>query len=185
MQPCCAFSLSVHNLDWFSSACILGDHYRWPHSLSLPSMPHAFLQRNADGHLSNTGTRIFVNTTGSRCSVLGPGGPSSMPVTGSSAAFRAALWTSMDRLVDHVCQACSQIQQLEQVLAKKKDPVTHSSFLQELQKVFFSSLCSTIPIGKTTLTCRPVSERPRQHSWFFLVVRCPNPLRRAFQSCFR
>ncbi|CAN8026225.1 unnamed protein product [Ixodes persulcatus] len=61
-------------------------------------------------------------------------GRSSMPVTGSSAAFRAALWTNMDRLVDHVCQACGQIQQLEQVLAKKKDPVTHSSFLQELSK---------------------------------------------------
>ncbi|EEC04514.1 conserved hypothetical protein [Ixodes scapularis] len=61
-------------------------------------------------------------------------GRSSMPVTGSSAVFRAALWTNMDRLVDHVCQACGQIQQLEQVLAKKKDPVTHSSFLQELSK---------------------------------------------------
>lgn len=63
----------------------------------------------------------------------GPG-RAAMPVTGSSAAFRAALWTSMDRLVDSVCQACSQIQQLEQVLAKKKDPVTHVVFLQELQK---------------------------------------------------
>ncbi|KAH7976733.1 hypothetical protein HPB52_018725 [Rhipicephalus sanguineus] len=63
----------------------------------------------------------------------GPG-RAAMPVTGSSAAFRAALWTSMDRLVDSVCQACCQIQQLEQVLAKKKDPVTHVVFLQELQK---------------------------------------------------
>ncbi|CAN8002054.1 unnamed protein product [Ixodes hexagonus] len=36
-------------------------------------------------------------------------GRSSMPVTGSSAAFRAALWTNMDRLVDHVCQACGQV----------------------------------------------------------------------------
>ncbi|KAH6921698.1 hypothetical protein HPB50_004116 [Hyalomma asiaticum] len=63
----------------------------------------------------------------------GPG-RAAMPVTGSSAAFRAALWTSMDRLVDSICQACCQIQQLEQVLAKKKDPVTHVVFLQELQK---------------------------------------------------
>lgn len=55
---------------------------------------------NLDQQASST-----VSAFGSR----GPGGPSSMPVTGSSAAFRAALWTSMDRLVDHVCQACSQV----------------------------------------------------------------------------
>ncbi|KAL1482905.1 hypothetical protein MTO96_033491 [Rhipicephalus appendiculatus] len=77
------------------------------------------------GSLDQQATASFGNR--------GPG-RAAMPVTGSSAAFRAALWTSMDRLVDSVCQACCQIQQLEQVLAKKKDPVTHVVFLQELQK---------------------------------------------------
>ncbi|XP_078469135.1 conserved oligomeric Golgi complex subunit 5 [Lampetra fluviatilis] len=61
-------------------------------------------------------------------------GRTSMVAPGNSAAFRAALWTNVERLMDHVFSACTQVQHLEKVLAKKRDPITHVGFLDELAK---------------------------------------------------
>ncbi|XP_069085933.1 conserved oligomeric Golgi complex subunit 5 [Pleurodeles waltl] len=64
------------------------------------------------------------------------GGPgrAAMPTPGNSAAFRAALWTNMEKLMDQICAACVQVQHLQKVLIKKRDPVTHVCFIDEIAK---------------------------------------------------
>ncbi|XP_046439744.1 conserved oligomeric Golgi complex subunit 5-like [Daphnia pulex] len=57
-----------------------------------------------------------------------------MPVTGSSPAFRTALWSNMEKLMDQIFNSCAQVQHLQKVLAKKRDPVTHVCFLEELNQ---------------------------------------------------
>ncbi|CAI9719984.1 conserved oligomeric Golgi complex subunit 5 [Octopus vulgaris] len=66
----------------------------------------------------------------------GQGGPGRalMPVTGNTAAYRANLWTNMEKLMDNIYAACAQIQHLQKVLTKKRDPVTHICFIEELSK---------------------------------------------------
>ena len=36
-----------------------------------------------------------------------------MPTPGNTAAFRASLWTNMEKLVDHICTVCGQVRILE------------------------------------------------------------------------
>ncbi|XP_072026015.1 conserved oligomeric Golgi complex subunit 5-like [Amphiura filiformis] len=63
----------------------------------------------------------------------GPG-RASMPAPGNTAAFRATLWTNLEKLMDQIHSACGQVQHLQKVLAKKRDPVTHVCFMEELSK---------------------------------------------------
>ncbi|XP_064633908.1 conserved oligomeric Golgi complex subunit 5-like [Lineus longissimus] len=63
----------------------------------------------------------------------GPG-RASLPATGNTAAFRASLWTNMEKLMDNIYSSCAQVQHLQKVLAKKRDPVTHICFIDELSK---------------------------------------------------
>lgn len=39
------------------------------------------------------------------------GGPgrAAMPTPGNTAAFRAALWTNLEKLMDQICAACKQV----------------------------------------------------------------------------
>uniref|UniRef100_A0AAY4D285 Conserved oligomeric Golgi complex subunit 5 n=1 Tax=Denticeps clupeoides TaxID=299321 RepID=A0AAY4D285_9TELE len=77
-----------------------------------------------------------------------------MPTPGNTAAFRAALWTSLEKLMDHICAACSQVQHLQKVLGKKRDPVTHVCFIDEINKdgqpdillTFWSSVTQTLSV---------------------------------------
>ncbi|KAJ8387684.1 hypothetical protein AAFF_G00151150 [Aldrovandia affinis] len=64
------------------------------------------------------------------------GGPgrAMMPTPGNAAAFRAALWTNLEKLMDQICAACGQVQHLQKVLTKKRDPVTHVCFIDEIVK---------------------------------------------------
>uniref|UniRef100_UPI00398F54D0 conserved oligomeric Golgi complex subunit 5 isoform X2 n=1 Tax=Pristiophorus japonicus TaxID=55135 RepID=UPI00398F54D0 len=63
----------------------------------------------------------------------GPG-RATMPTPGNTPAFRAALWTNMEKLMDQICAACGQVQHLQKVLTKKRDPVTHVCFIDEIAK---------------------------------------------------
>lgn len=102
-----------------------------------------------------------------------------LPTPGNTAAFRAALWTNLEKLMDQICAACRQVcgylrpltdctarvlnntlktkteavcrtdelsmkfsllhifqvQHLQKVLMKKRDPVTHVCFIDEIIKV--------------------------------------------------
>ncbi|XP_041349093.1 conserved oligomeric Golgi complex subunit 5-like [Gigantopelta aegis] len=64
------------------------------------------------------------------------GGPgkAAMPAPGNTAAFRAMLWTNMEKLMDSIHASCAQMHHLQQVLVKKRDPVTHICFIEEIAK---------------------------------------------------
>ncbi|KAJ8261862.1 hypothetical protein GJAV_G00159310 [Gymnothorax javanicus] len=64
----------------------------------------------------------------------GAPGRAAMPTPGNTAAFRAALWTNLEKLMDQICAACGQVQHLQKVLTKKRDPVTHVCFIDEIVK---------------------------------------------------
>ncbi|KAG7235839.1 hypothetical protein INR49_002164 [Caranx melampygus] len=64
----------------------------------------------------------------------GAPGRAVLPTPGNTAAFRAALWTNLEKLMDQICAACRQVQHLQKVLTKKRDPVTHVCFIDEISK---------------------------------------------------
>ncbi|XP_029616866.1 conserved oligomeric Golgi complex subunit 5 [Salmo trutta] len=72
----------------------------------------------------------LTQPTGNR----GAPGRAAMPTPGNTAAFRAALWTNLEKLMDQICAACGQVQHLQKVLTKKRDPVTHVCFISEIIK---------------------------------------------------
>lgn len=82
----------------------------------------------------------------------GAPGRAVMPTPGNTAAFRAALWTNLEKLMDQICAACRQVQHLQKVLAKKRDPVTHICFIDEIVKdgqpdilyTFWTDITSTL-----------------------------------------
>ncbi|XP_058046328.1 conserved oligomeric Golgi complex subunit 5 [Ahaetulla prasina] len=86
------------------------------------------LEENVHGALD-----FKVLTQPSQAARGGPG-RAAMPTPGNTAAFRAALWTNMEKLMDQICAACGQVQHLQKVLSKKRDPVTHVCFIDELAK---------------------------------------------------
>ncbi|CAL8324123.1 unnamed protein product [Lota lota] len=67
-------------------------------------------------------------------STRGAPGRAVLPTPGNTAAFRAALWTNLEKLMDQICAACKQMQHLQKVLTKKRDPVTHVCFIDDIIK---------------------------------------------------
>uniref|UniRef100_A0A8C8SNK3 Conserved oligomeric Golgi complex subunit 5 n=1 Tax=Pelusios castaneus TaxID=367368 RepID=A0A8C8SNK3_9SAUR len=82
----------------------------------------------------NNALDIKVLTQPSQAVTRGGPGRAVMPTPGNTAAFRAALWTNMEKLMDQICAACSQVQHLQKVLTKKRDPVSHVCFIEEIVK---------------------------------------------------
>ncbi|XP_062850687.1 conserved oligomeric Golgi complex subunit 5 [Trichomycterus rosablanca] len=74
--------------------------------------------------------KIFTQTP----NIRGAPGRAVMPTPGSTATFRAALWTNLEKMMDQIYSACSQVQHLQKVLTKKRDPVTHVCFIDEFVK---------------------------------------------------
>eukprot|EP00066_Takifugu_rubripes_P022163 XP_011611429.1 PREDICTED: conserved oligomeric Golgi complex subunit 5 [Takifugu rubripes] len=64
----------------------------------------------------------------------GAPGRAMLPTPGNTAAFRAALWTNLEKLMDQICAACRQVQHLQKILMKKRDPVTHVCFIDDIFK---------------------------------------------------
>uniref|UniRef100_H2MCI1 Conserved oligomeric Golgi complex subunit 5 n=1 Tax=Oryzias latipes TaxID=8090 RepID=H2MCI1_ORYLA len=64
----------------------------------------------------------------------GAPGRAALPAPGNTAACRAALWTNLEKLMDHICAAWTQVQHLQKVLMKKRDPVSHVCFIEEIVK---------------------------------------------------
>ncbi|XP_040858402.1 conserved oligomeric Golgi complex subunit 5 isoform X4 [Ochotona curzoniae] len=82
----------------------------------------------------NSALDIKVLSQPLQSAVRGGPGRSTMPTPGNTAAFRASLWTNMEKLVDHICAVCGQVQHLQKVLSKKRDPVSHVCFIDEIVK---------------------------------------------------
>lgn len=74
------------------------------------------------------------------------GGPGKavMPAPGQSVQFRASLWSNLEKLMDDIFHVCVQTSHLHKVLAKKRDPVTHVCFLEEVQKTGKLDLFSSV-----------------------------------------
>ncbi|XP_069765263.1 conserved oligomeric Golgi complex subunit 5 isoform X2 [Narcine bancroftii] len=96
---------------------------------------------------------IKVLTQPTPSTMRGPG-RATMPTPGNTPAFRAALWTNMEKLMDQICAACGQVQHLQKVLTKKRDPVTHICFIDEIAKdshtdilyAFWNSVTEMLPL---------------------------------------
>ncbi|KAG1656205.1 Conserved oligomeric Golgi complex subunit 5 [Nymphon striatum] len=67
-------------------------------------------------------------------------GHAAIPTIGNTASFRAALWTNIEKMMDKIYSNCGNIQHLHSVLAKKRDPVSHICFLDELKKDGYSNI---------------------------------------------
>ncbi|PWA22168.1 hypothetical protein CCH79_00019332 [Gambusia affinis] len=80
----------------------------------------------------------------------GAPGRAVMPTPGNTAAFRAALWTNLEKLMDQICAACKQVQHLQKVLMKKRDPVSHVCFIDEIIKII-SALGASPPAAVDAL----------------------------------
>lgn len=77
--------------------------------------------------LSNAHTSAHIKSSG-------PGKASGMPTLGDTPAFRTMLWSNMEEVMEGVALATNQIVNLQKVLSKKRDPVTHTRFIEELGK---------------------------------------------------
>ncbi|CAO2586083.1 Conserved oligomeric Golgi complex subunit 5, partial [Lemmus lemmus] len=82
----------------------------------------------------NSALDVKVLTQPSQSAVRGGPGRATMPTPGNTAAFRASLWTNMEKLMDHICAAYGQVQHLQKVLTKKRDPVSQICFIEEIVK---------------------------------------------------
>jgi len=60
-------------------------------------------------------------------------GRANMPNVGAMGQFRANLWANVEKLMDGLFDACAQVCQLQQILEKKKDPVTNALYVDELE----------------------------------------------------
>ena len=58
-----------------------------------------------------------------------------MPSVGNTPQFRALLWTNIEKILDLLYTYVAQLYNLTRVLAKKKDPITHGNFIDDLIKV--------------------------------------------------
>jgi hypothetical protein len=58
-----------------------------------------------------------------------------MPSVGNTPQFRALLWTNIEKILDLLYAYVAQLYNLARVLAKKKDPITHGTFIDEIVKV--------------------------------------------------
>ncbi|KAG7497670.1 conserved oligomeric Golgi complex subunit 5 [Solea senegalensis] len=88
---------------------------------------HTTIQDNITNALDIKGMTQPANPRGAP-------GRAVLPTPGNTAAFRAALWTNLEKLMDQICAACRQVQHLQKVLMKKRDPVTHVCFIDEISK---------------------------------------------------
>lgn len=61
-------------------------------------------------------------------------GRAAIPAPGNTAMWRAALWTGMEKLMDKIYSICGQVHHLLKVLSKKRDPITHVCFMDEVLK---------------------------------------------------
>jgi hypothetical protein len=62
-------------------------------------------------------------------------GRTTMPSIGNTPQFRALLWTNIEKILDLLYTFVAQLYNLARVLVKKKDPITHGTFIDELIKV--------------------------------------------------
>ncbi|OCT89130.1 conserved oligomeric Golgi complex subunit 5 [Xenopus laevis] len=96
---------------------------------------------------------IKILTQTSQAVQRGAPGRAAMPSPGNTAAFRAALWTNMEKLMDQIYASCVQVQHLQKVLTKKRDPVSHVCFIDEIAKDGHSDILYKFWSSVTQILC--------------------------------
>ncbi|KAI6652752.1 Conserved oligomeric Golgi complex subunit 5 [Oopsacas minuta] len=71
----------------------------------------------------------ITSTSGSRTTQM---------TASSSVVLRANLWTRLERLMDHIQTSHTQVMLLMTVLAKRRDPLTHLTFMEQLESQKFT-----------------------------------------------
>nr|CAB3232560.1 conserved oligomeric Golgi complex subunit 5 [Phallusia mammillata] len=79
-------------------------------------------------------TNVISQTSNPTQVPKGPGKAGGIPTPGNSAMFRVGLWNNMETLIDQITSVCNQMVHLHKVLLKKRDPITHTLFIDELTK---------------------------------------------------
>ncbi|XP_015265030.1 PREDICTED: conserved oligomeric Golgi complex subunit 5 [Gekko japonicus] len=138
----------------------------------------------------NNALDIKVLTQPSQAVVRGGPGRAAMPTPGNTAAFRAALWTNMEKLMDQICSACGQVQHLQKVLSKKRDPVTHVCFIDELAKdgqsdilyAFWTAITRTLAFQFQTATDSSVFLKQAFEGEYPKLLRLYNDLWKRLQQ---
>lgn len=92
-------------------------------------------------------------------------GRAAIPTIGNSASFRATLWTNMENLMDQMFTACSHIQHLQKVLIKKRDPVTHVCFLDELKKNQDNDIVQSFWVSMTEILTKQFSDAAKDSTF--------------------
>ncbi|CAD5120370.1 DgyrCDS8943 [Dimorphilus gyrociliatus] len=87
-----------------------------------------------------------------------PAAPGRSALPTNTAAFRAALWTNMEKVMDSIYNSCAQMQHLNKVIAKKKDPVSHTKFSDILENDILDEFWSSTSYSLTTVFSAAVEE---------------------------
>lgn len=109
------------------------------------------------------------------------GGPGKaiMPAPGQSVQFRASLWSNLEKLMDDIYHACVQTSHLHKVLAKKRDPVTHICFLEEVQRHSNSDLFTRVWQNVTHILSEEFAKAAQESTFIrqYLEVDYPKLIR--------
>jgi len=98
--------------------------------------------------------RTCLDTSSNRevgSQMVGPGRVS-MPTPGNTTSWRKQLWENMEKLMSQLVELCQKILTLEKVLSKKRDTVSHTTFIEmfsqdgcsRIFKEFWHTICSTL-----------------------------------------
>ena len=106
------------------------------------------LVKSLDQHLSQVKKKLLEATdvkkitasveetnrakSGSTASTGGGPGKAAMPAPGNMATFRAILWNNIESVLDFIYNKTLEIISLQKVLQKKRDAVSHVSFVELL-----------------------------------------------------
>lgn len=108
----------------------------------------------------------------------GPG-KAIMPGPGQSVQFRASLWSNLEKLMDDIYHACVQTSHLHKVLAKKRDPVSHVCFLEEVQRHSRSDLFTRVWLNITRILTEEFAKAAQESTFIrqYLEVDYPKLIR--------
>ncbi|XP_057297247.1 conserved oligomeric Golgi complex subunit 5-like isoform X1 [Hydractinia symbiolongicarpus] len=96
--------------------------------------------------------KSLATSQGMSSGVTSGPGRAAMPTAGNTASWRTALWEHVEKLMNNLYNLCQKIFTLEKVLLKKRDPITHITFIEMFsengQSILFSDfwnvICSTL-----------------------------------------
>ncbi|CAL8242579.1 unnamed protein product [Merluccius merluccius] len=145
---------------------------------------HGVIRENVSSALDIRGLTQPTSTT------RGAPGRAVLPTPGNTAAFRAALWTNLEKLMDQICAACKQMQHLQKVLTKKRDPVTHVCFIDDIIKdgqpdllyTFWSDVTNTLALEFSKATTGSSFLKQAMEGEYPKLLRLYNDLWRRLQQ---